>query len=83
MYKRKNQWKKKKKLIKTYAVYVQPIVIRFATRLLWEAVLHMCSYEKVLWKTWSKFTAGIPMLKCDFNEMAALLKSHFSMGVLL
>ena len=48
--------KRKKNKIKTYVVYVQPIIIRFVTRLLWEAVLQMCSYEKVFWKTWSKLT---------------------------
>ena len=58
---RKNHWEKKKKIIiKTYVVYVQPIVIRFVTRLLWEAVLQMCSYEKVFWKTLSKFTGEHP-----------------------
>ena len=41
-----------------------------------EAVLQRCSYENVFWKICSKFTGECPC-------MAALLKSHFSVGVLV
>ena len=61
MYERKNRWKKKVKINNQNSVVsVQPIVIHFVTRLLWKAVLQMCSYKRLFWKTWSKFTGYHP-----------------------